>query len=177
MSSKKNPLNLIRFFIEAERNFNLLLHPEALRLIRSSLNLIDDACSGRIRRPTSLFLDLLTSGTAPPRRLSQAYERVWRSGPLHSRLPARRGDDAVQYVSSLYHRRTHAFGPSGFLSEIEKRYAAAKLPPSTRNHRRYSEYAPCALSLRSCCTTSPKLARSDHSIVGARLGACAPHCD
>ena len=33
---RKDPLNLIRFFAEAERN-NLLLHPQAIRLIRSSL--------------------------------------------------------------------------------------------------------------------------------------------
>ena len=38
---KKNPLNLIRFFVESERN-NLLPHPQAIRLIRSSLKLIDD---------------------------------------------------------------------------------------------------------------------------------------
>ena len=160
---QKDPLNLIRFFIEAERN-NLLLHPEALRLIRSSLKLIDDAFRAN-PEANQLFLDLLTSRNAP-RDLSQVYERVWRSGPLDSRLPARRGDDAVQYVSSLYHRRTHDSGRRDF-AEIEKGTLAAELPLSTEiigdiQNRR-------ALYLAVLMHDVAKACEGDHSIVGAGL--------
>ena len=60
---EKDPLNLIRFFNQAERN-NLLLHPEALRLIRSSLKLIDDSFRTN-PEANQLFLELLTSRNAP----------------------------------------------------------------------------------------------------------------
>ncbi|MGA9546681.1 MAG: nucleotidyltransferase domain-containing protein, partial [Rhodomicrobium sp.] len=63
----KDPLNLIRLFVEAERR-NLLLHPEAIRLIRSSLKLIDDGFRSN-RAANQLFLELLTSRHAPERSL------------------------------------------------------------------------------------------------------------
>ena len=46
---KRDPLNLIRFFTQAERTGGLL-HPDAVRLLRSSLRLVDEL---RRRAPPS----------------------------------------------------------------------------------------------------------------------------
>ena len=70
---QKDPLNLIRFFVEAERN-NLLLHPHALRLIGSSLRLIQTHKFRSNPEANKLFLELLTSRNAPETSLRMMNE-------------------------------------------------------------------------------------------------------
>ena len=100
----KDPLNLIRFFVEAERR-NLLLHPEAIRLIRSSLKLIDD---GFMSNPAAnqLFLELLTSRDAPETSLRYS-QRGGCARPLHPRFWPSRRDGGVQHVPLLHDRRAY----------------------------------------------------------------------
>ena len=51
---KNDPVNLIRIFAYAER-YNVLFHPDALRLVRHSLKLIDDKLGGTT--PLQILLD------------------------------------------------------------------------------------------------------------------------
>ena len=160
---QKDPLNLIRFFIEAERN-NLLLHPEALRLIRSSLNLIDDTFRAN-PEANQLFFDLLTSRNAPETSLRSMNE----AGVLGRFIPDFRRVVAMMQFN-MYHHYTideHTIRAVGILAEIEKGRLGAELPLSTEiigdiQNRR-------ALYLAVLTHDVAKACEGDHSIVGAAL--------
>ena len=141
---RKDPLNLIRFFIEAERN-NLLLHPEALRLIRSSLRLIDDSFRAN-PQANQLFLELLTSRNAPETSLRYMNE----SGVLGRFIPEF-GRVVAMMQFNMYHHYTideHTIRAIGILSEIEKGALERAAPAVDGNHWRYSK-SPRALSCAS----------------------------
>ena len=159
----KDPLNLIRLFVEAERR-NLLLHPEAIRLIRSSLKLIDD---GFRTNPAAnqLFLKLLTSRHAPERSLRALNE----AGVL-GRFIADFGRVVAMAEFSMYHYYTideHTIRAVGILSQMEKGALADELPlateifPGVQNRR--------ALYLALLMHDVAKAVEGDHSIVGADL--------
>ncbi len=159
----KDPLNLIRLFVEAERR-NLLLHPEAIRLIRSSLKLIDD---GFRTNPAAnqLFLKLLTSRHAPERSLRALNE----AGVL-GRFIADFGRVVAMAEFSMYHYYTideHTIRAVGILSQMEKGALADELPlateifPGIQNRR--------ALYLALLMHDVAKALEGDHSIVGAEL--------
>ncbi len=159
----KDPLNLIRLFVEAERR-NLLLHPEAIRLVRSSLKLIDD---GFRTNPAAnqLFLKLLTSRHAPERSLRALNE----AGVL-GRFIADFGRVVAMAEFSMYHYYTideHTIRAVGILSQMEKGALADELPlateifPGVQNRR--------ALYLALLMHDVAKAVEGDHSIVGADL--------
>ncbi len=160
---KKDPLNLIRFFIEAERN-NLLLHPEALRLIRSSLKLIDDTVRAN-PEANQLFLDLLTSRNAPETSLRYMNE----AGVLGRFIPDF-GRVVAMMQFNMYHHYTideHTLRTIGILSQIEKAGLGEELPLSTEivsdiQNRR-------ALYLALLMHDVAKACEGDHSLVGAAL--------
>ena len=160
---KKDPLNLIRFFIEAERN-NLLPHPEALRLIRSSLKLIDDAFREN-PEANQLFLELLTSRNAPETSLRYMNE----AGVL-GRFISDFGRVVAMMQFNMYHHYTideHTIMAIGILSEIEKGGLGEQLPLSTEivcdiQNRR-------ALYLALLMHDVAKACEGDHSFVGAIL--------
>ncbi len=138
---QKDPLNLIRFFNEAERN-NLLLHPEALRLIRSSLKLIDDSFRAN-PEANQLFLELLTSRNAPETSLRAMNE----AGVLGRFIPEF-GRVVAMMQFNMYHHYTideHTIRAIGILSEIEKGVLVAELPLSTEVISQYPK-SPRALS-------------------------------
>ena len=158
---RRDPLNLIRFFVEAERN-NLLLHPEALRLIRSSLRLIDD--SFRVNpEANQLFLELLTSRNAPETSLRYMNE----AGVLGRFIPEF-GRVVAMMQFNMYHHYTideHTIKAIGILSEIEKGALGEQLPLSTEiigdiQNRR-------ALYLALLMHDVAKACEGDHSVVGA----------
>ena len=127
----KDPLNLIRLFVEAERR-NLLLHPEAIRLVRSSLKLIDD---GFRTSPAAnqLFLKLLTSRHAPERSLRALDE----AGALGCFIPDF-GRVVAMAEFSMYHYYTideHTIRAVGILS---RKWRRARSPMSFRWRRRFS---------------------------------------
>ena len=69
---KRDPVNLIRFFSQAEQT-KTFFHPEALRLLRSSERLVD----GPLRddpEANRIFLDLLASGDNPEDTLRRMNE-------------------------------------------------------------------------------------------------------
>jgi [protein-PII] uridylyltransferase len=160
---KKDPLNLIRFFIEAERN-NLLPHPEALRLIRSSLKLIDDSFREN-PEANQLFLELLTSQNAPETSLRYMNE----AGVLGRFIPDF-GRVVAMMQFNMYHHYTideHTIMAIGILSQIEKGGLVEQLPLATEivcniQNRR-------ALYLALLMHDVAKACEGDHSFVGAIL--------
>ena len=159
----KDPLNLIRFFIEAERN-NLLLHPEALRLMRSSLRLIDDSCRAD-PEANQLFLDLLTSRNAPETSLRYMNE----AGVLGRFIPDF-GRVVAMMQFNMYHHYTideHTIRAIGILSEIEKGGLGEQLPLSTEIIGDIQNRRPLYLAL--LMHDVAKACEGDHSLVGAAL--------
>ncbi len=160
---QKDPLNLIRFFIEAERN-NLLLHPEALRLIRQSLKLIDDSFRAN-PEANQLFLELLTSRNAPETSLRSMNE----AGVLGRFIPEF-GRVVAMMQFNMYHHYTideHTIRAIGILSQIEKGALGNELPLSSEiindiQNRR-------ALYLALLMHDVAKACEGDHSIVGAAI--------
>ena len=159
----KDPLNLIRLFVEAERR-NLLLHPEAIRLVRSSLKLIDDGFRAN-PAANQLFLKLLTSRHAPERLLRTLNE----AGVL-GRFIADFGRIVAMAEFSMYHYFTideHTIRAVGILSQMEKGAFADELPlateifPGIQNRR--------ALYLALLMHDVAKALEGDHSIIGAEL--------
>src|SRR5208337_1424577 len=160
---KKDPLNLIRFFIEAERN-NLLLHPQALRLIRSSLKLIDDNFRSN-PEANRLFMELLTSRDAPETTLRYMNE----AGVLGRFIPDF-GRVVAMAQFNMYHHYTvdeHTIRAVGILSQIEKGAYTKELPLSTEiitdiQNRR-------ALYLALLMHDVAKAVEGDHSIEGGKM--------
>ncbi len=160
---EKDPLNLIRFFIEAERN-NLLLHPEAIRLVRSSLKHIDDTFRSD-PDANRLFLDLLTSREAPETSLRALNE----AGVLGRFIPEF-GRIVAMMQFNMYHHYTideHTIRAIGILSAIEKGALGDELPLSTEiindiQNRR-------ALYIALLMHDVAKALQGDHSIAGAQI--------
>ncbi len=160
---EKDPLNLIRFFVEAERN-NLLLHPQAVRLIRSSLKLIDDNFRAN-PEANELFLECLTSHNAPDTALRYMNE----AGVLGRFIPDF-GRIVAMATFNMYHHFTideHTIQAVGILSKIEKGQFAEEHPLSTGiiaglQHRR-------ALYFALLMHDVAKAVEGDHSIVGAEM--------
>jgi [protein-PII] uridylyltransferase len=160
---KRDPVNLVRFFAYAEET-STLLHPNALRLIRQSLRLIDD----RLRNDPEanrIFLGLLTAPGNPEATLRRMNE----AGVLGRFVP-----DFGRVVSmmqfNMYHHYTvdeHLIRTVGIVSEIE-RGEAGKLHPlsdkliKTVENRRVLHVA---AFLHDVAKGRPE----DHSVAGARI--------
>lgn len=159
----KDPLNLIRLFAEAERN-NLLLHPEAIRLARGSLQLIDDEFRAN-PEANQLFLDLLISHDAPETALRSMNE----VGVLGRFIPEF-GRIVAMAQFNMYHHYTideHLIRAIGILSQVEKSAHGDELPLSTEiisdiQNRR-------ALYLAVLMHDVAKGLEEDHSIAGAAV--------
>ena len=96
---KRDPVNLIRFFARAEQT-GAFFHPNAVRLLRRSLRLIDDKLRND-PEANRIFLEHAVLGQEP-RGDAAAHERGRRARPLHARFRPRRVDDAVQHVPPLH---------------------------------------------------------------------------
>ena len=124
---KRDPVNLIRFFARAEQT-GAFFHPNAVRLLRRSLRLIDD----KLRNDTEanrIFLDMLCSDKNPEPTLRRMNE----AGVLGRFVP-----DFGKVVSmmqfNMYHHYTvdeHLIRTVGVLSDIEHGAAAEPHPLST----------------------------------------------
>jgi [protein-PII] uridylyltransferase len=160
---KRDPVNLIRYFAAAEDN-DLFFHPNALRLLRRSLRLIDD----RLRNDPEanrIFLEMLCSRKNPEPTLRRMNE----AGVLGRFVP-----DFGRVVSmmqfNMYHHFTvdeHLIRTIGMLSDIERGESAEAHPLASRviggiQHRR-------ALYVAAFLHDIAKGRDEDHSIVGARI--------
>src|SRR5262245_11766640 len=134
---KRDPVNIIRFFARAEQT-DSFFHPNAVRLLRRSLRLIDyklrsDPEANRI------FLEMLCS----PKNPEPTLRRMNEAGVLGRFVP-----DFGRVVSmmqfNMYHHFTvdeHLIRTVGVLSDIERGEAADSHPLSSRiistiQHRR-----------------------------------------
>ena len=160
---KRDPVNLIRFFARAEET-DAFFHPNAVRLLRRSLRLIDDKLRND-PEANRIFLDMLCSTKNPEPTLRRMNE----AGVLGRFIP-----DFGRVVSmmqfNMYHHYTvdeHLIRTVGVLSDIERGEAADSHPLSSRvvntvQHRR-------ALYVAAFLHDIAKGRDEDHSIVGARI--------
>jgi [protein-PII] uridylyltransferase len=160
---KRDPVNLIRFFARAEET-GCFFHPDAVRLLRRSLRLIDDRLRGD-KEANRIFLALLCS----PKNAEPTLRRMNEAGVLGRFIP-----DFGRIVSmmqfNMYHHFTvdeHLIRTIGVLSDIERGEAAEPHPLATRiiptiQHRR-------ALYVAAFLHDMAKGRGEDHSIAGARI--------
>jgi [protein-PII] uridylyltransferase len=159
----RDPVNLIRFFAKAEET-NSFFHPNALRLLRRSLRLVDD----RLRNDPEanrIFLEMLCS----PKNSEPTLRRMNEAGVLGRFIP-----DFGRVVSmmqfNMYHHYTvdeHLIRTIGVLADIERGEAAEAHPLATRvigtiQHRR-------ALYVAAFLHDIAKGRDEDHSLVGVRI--------
>ncbi|MGF7158989.1 [protein-PII] uridylyltransferase [Rhodoligotrophos appendicifer] len=112
----RDPINLLRLFQLAEKH-NVLIHPDALKLVRRSLSLIDED----VRKDpgaNELFMEMLTSPRDPETILRKLNEAgvLGRFIPEFGRIVA-----LMQF--NMYHHYTvdeHLIRAVGILSEIER---------------------------------------------------------
>jgi [protein-PII] uridylyltransferase len=160
---ERDPVNLIRFFARAAEE-GCFFHPDAVRLLRRSLRLIDDRLRND-REANRIFLDLLCS----PKNAEATLRRMNEADVLGRFIP-----DFGRIVSmmqfNMYHHFTvdeHLIRTIGVLSDIERGEAGELHPLSTRivptiQHRR-------ALYVAAFLHDMAKGREEDHSIAGARI--------
>jgi [protein-PII] uridylyltransferase len=160
---KRDPVNLIRLFARAE-SLNAPFHPNALRLVRASLRLIDDRLRNDVQA-NQIFLDLLTSRQNPESALRQMNE----SGVLGRFIP-----DFGRVVSmmqfNMYHHYTvdeHLLRTVGQVYEIENGAASKDLPLSTDLIKTIQSRR--ILYVAAFLHDIGKGRPEDHSIVGADI--------
>jgi [protein-PII] uridylyltransferase len=160
---KRDPVNLIRFFAQAERT-NAFFHPAAIRLLRRSLRLIDDRL---LQDPEAnrIFLEILCSEVNPEPTLRRMNE----AGVLGRFIP-----DFGKVVSmmqyNMYHHYTvdeHLIRTIGVLSDIERGDAAEPHPLATKIFSTIQNRR--ALYVAAFLHDIAKGRPEDHSIEGARI--------
>jgi [protein-PII] uridylyltransferase len=160
---KRDPVNLIRFFAQSETTAGFL-HPDAIRLLRRSLRLIDN----KLRHDPEanrIFVELITASSNP----EAALRRMNEAGVLGRFIPDF-GRIVAMMQFNMYHHYTvdeHLLRTVGNLTAIEKGQSAAGLPLSselikTAQNRR-------ALFVAAFIHDIGKGRKEDHSIVGARI--------
>ncbi len=160
---RRDPVNLIRFFAQAEQT-GAFLHPDAIRLIRQSLPLVDDQLR-RDPEANRIFLELLTGEVSPERTLRRMNETgvLGRFIPDFGRIVA-----ATQF--NMYHHFTqdeHLIRTVGMLTDIEHKGAIAELPLSTEIVKTIQNRR--ALYVAAFLHDIGKGRGEDHSLAGARI--------
>lgn len=119
-----DPANIMRLFREAMRS-GLLLHPEAMRLVASNLDLIDEKLRN-CPEASEIFLDLLTDRENPERGLRRMNEL----GVLGAYLPEFENIVAMMQFN-MYHHYTvdeHTIQCISVLNQIEQQELTEDLP-------------------------------------------------
>ncbi|MCW4115166.1 [protein-PII] uridylyltransferase [Aurantimonas sp. MSK8Z-1] len=159
----KDPVNLIRIFKLAAAH-RLEYHPDALKLIRRSLRLVDKALREN-REANALFLDVLTDRNDPELHLRRMNE----AGVL-GRFIREFGKIVAMMQFNMYHHYTvdeHLLRSIAVLSQIERGLFREEMPVSsdimqgTRDRR----VLYVALLLHDIAKGRPE----DHSTAGARI--------
>ena len=161
---ERDPVNLIRIFQLAQKH-NLAFHPDAMRMLRRSLKLID-AKLREDEEANRLFLEILTSQNDPETVLRRMNE----AGVLGRFVPAF-GKIVAMMQFNMYHHYTvdeHLLRCIGILAEIEggghndtplANELIHKLKPGSR------AVLYVALFLHDIAKGRPE----DHSTAGARI--------
>ncbi len=160
---QRDPVNLIRYFREVE-DTKAFVHPDAARLIRSSLRLIDE----RLRNDPEanrIFIDLLTSESEP----ADALRRMNEAGVLGRFVPEF-GKVVSMMQYNMYHHYTvdeHLVRTVGEVSGIEHGQDADALPLSMKLISQIQSRR--VLFVAAFLHDIAKGADGDHSIVGAEI--------
>lgn len=160
---KKDPLNLLRLFAEADK-YDLDIHPEALRLVQRNLKLIDKAVQ-EDADANALFLDMLTNPKGPKLTLNRMSEAgvFGRFVPDFARVTGQ-----MQY--DMYHVYTvdeHTIRAIDLLSQIERGLLAEDHPLSTQVIKDIQSRR--VLYVAVLLHDIAKGRGGDHSVVGARI--------
>lgn len=158
-----DPTNLIRIFAVAVET-GTFLHPNAMRLIRSSLWLIDDNLR-QDRDANQIFLSLLMSPAGPEKILRHMNE----AGVLGRFIPAF-GKVVSMMQFNMYHHYTvdeHLLRTVGEMKEIEDGTLAGTLPLSTEIVAKVKNRR--ALYLAAFLHDIGKGQEDDHSDVAVRV--------
>lgn len=160
---ERDPVNILRLFAQSAKT-NTFLHPDAIRLLRRSLRLIDENVRND-PEANRIFLDLLCSDPHPAITLRRMND----AAVLGRFIPAfRRVVGMMQF--NMYHHYTvdeHLIRTVQMLTNIEQGGAADELPLSTPlfatvlNRR--------VLYVAAFLHDIGKGRRDDHSVVGARI--------
>ena len=176
---ERDPVNLIRLFAQAE-TLNVLLHPDAIRLLRRSLRLIDDKLRAD-PEANRIFLELLTGQTSPEATLRNMND----TGVLGRFIPEFRNVVGMMQFN-MYHHYTvdeHLLRTVGQLTAIERGVSIEELPLSTALIKTISSRR--ALFVSAFLHDIGKGRTEDHSVIGARiarsvcprLGLTAAECE
>ena len=160
---KRDAVNLIRLFAQAEHT-DAYLHPDAIRLLRHSLLLIDDKLRGDVEA-NRIFLELLTGEVNPEANLRRMNE----AGVLGRFIPAF-GRIVAMMQFNMYHHYTvdeHLIRTVGMLTAIESGEAVEELPLSTAIIKTIQNRR--ALYVAAFLHDIGKGRAEDHSILGARI--------
>jgi [protein-PII] uridylyltransferase len=160
---RRDPVNLIRYFAQAE-NTSTFLHPNAIRELRRSYGLIDDKLRND-PEANRIFLKLLTGRVSPEVTLRRMNE----AGVLGRFIPEF-GRVVAMMQFNMYHHYTvdeHLLRTVGMLTDIERGESAGELPLSTEliktiQNRRVL-FVACFLH------DIGKGRVEDHSIIGAEI--------
>lgn len=159
----QDPLNILRLFEEALRT-GILIHPDAMRLVASNLDLIDENVRSA-PEAIRIFMDLLLKHGNPERSLRRMNEL----GVLAAFIPEFEPVVAMMQFN-LYHHYTvdeHSIQCVAALAEIERGEHPDDLPLSSEiidegiNRR--------VLYLATLLHDIGKGRPEDHSILGARI--------
>ena len=167
----RDPVNLLRLFWFADRH-GLEYHPDALKLLRRSLRLVDKDLR-RNAEANRLFLDILTSDRNPELNLRRMNE----AGLLGKLIPDF-GRIVAMMQFNMYHHYTvdeHLLRCIGVLSEIEHgdgekpHPLSHRLVPALSSQR---EVLFVAVLLHDIAKGRPE----DHAVAGARIARrICPH--
>jgi [protein-PII] uridylyltransferase len=160
---ERDPVNLLRIFAVAEE-MSTYLHPNAMRLIRSSLRLIDDKVRSDAEA-NRIFLDLLERTAEPDKMLRMMNE----AGVLGRFLPEF-GRVVAMMQFNMYHHYTvdeHLVRTVGEIKRIGDGKFAETLPLSTEIFS--SVINKRALLVAALLHDAGKGRKEDHSIVGERI--------
>jgi [protein-PII] uridylyltransferase len=159
----RDPVNLIRFFAQAEKT-GAFLHPSAIRRLRHAHRLIDEHVRHNVEA-NRIFIELLTSKANPERALRHMND----AGILGRFIPEF-GRVVSMMQFNMYHHYTvdeHLLRTVGELRAIEEGQLADTLPLSTEIIKSIQNRR--ALYVAAFLHDVGKGRIEDHSIVGARI--------
>ena len=160
---QRDPVNLLRFFAQAEHT-DAYLHPDAIRQLRQSHRLIDEKLRND-PEANRIFLELL-AGTEDPERV---LRRMNEAGILGRFIP-KFGRVVGMMQFNMYHHFTvdeHLIRTVGGLKEIEQGGVSADVPLSSELIKTIKNRR--VLYVASFLHDIGKGRIEDHSIVGARI--------
>jgi [protein-PII] uridylyltransferase len=165
---QRDPVNLIRFFAQAEKT-GAFLHPSAIRRLRHAHRLINDGVRNN-PEANRIFIELLTSKSNP----ENALRRMNDAGILGRFIPEF-GRVVSMMQFNMYHHYTvdeHLLRTVGELRAIEEGQLAGTLPLSTEVIKSIQNRR--ALYVAAFLHDIGKGRLEDHSTVGARIaiGLC-----